>query len=73
MQPFDPPGFLNDFSSSQKAEWSAIVSQWLDRAQKGDPAANDGPRGQFFNRLTNTPSGPTAVAKVAWNAFPRQV
>jgi phosphatidylserine/phosphatidylglycerophosphate/cardiolipin synthase-like enzyme len=70
---FDPPGFLNDLSDAQKEQWSQIVANWLDRAREGRPDRNDGPRGQFFNPLTNPPADNAQVAVISWNAFPRQV
>jgi phosphatidylserine/phosphatidylglycerophosphate/cardiolipin synthase-like enzyme len=70
---FDPPGLLNDMNPAEKAEWSRLISGWLDEAQQGNPADNDGPRGQFFNPLTNPPAADKRVAVIAWNAFPRQV
>ena len=73
MTRFDPPGFLDDFTEAEKERWSATVSGWLDRARAGNPAGNDGPRGQFFNALTNPPAGDAQVAVISWNAFPRQV
>ena len=73
MARFDPPGFLDDFTEAEKERWSATVSGWLDRARAGNPAGNDGPRGQFFNALTNPPAGDAQVAVISWNAFPRQV
>ena len=72
MARIDPPGFLDDFSDAQKDQWSEIVSGWLDDARQGNPAENDGPRGQFFNPLTNPPGADTQVAIISWNAFPRQ-
>ena len=73
MNSFDPPGFLDDMDATQKAQWSRIVSNWLDRARAGNPNDNDGPRAQFFNPLTNPPGDNPQVAVIAWNAFPRQV
>jgi phosphatidylserine/phosphatidylglycerophosphate/cardiolipin synthase-like enzyme len=70
---FDPPGFLDDLSNAEKDQWSQIVSDWLDDARQGNPNQNDGPRGQFFNPLTNPPTDDKRVAVIAWNAFPRQV
>ena len=73
MNRFDPPGFLDDLSDAQKDQWSQIVANWRDRAREGRPDRNDGPRGQFFNSLTNPPADNAQVAVISWNAFPRQV
>ncbi len=73
MARFDPPGFLDDFSEAEGDQWSGIISQWLDDAHAGNPAENDGPRGQFFNALSNPPAADAQVAVISWNAFPRQI
>ncbi len=73
MNRFAPPGFLDDLNDDQQEQWSQVVSNWLDRARAGRPDRNDGPRGQFFNALTNPPEDDQQVAVIAWNAFPRQV
>src|SRR5262245_28188934 len=69
----DPPGFLEDFTEAQKDGWSQKVSGWLDRAQRGRPSNNDGPRKQFFNPLKQAPGPDATVAVISWNAFPRQI
>ncbi|GAB7552250.1 hypothetical protein NRB_17520 [Novosphingobium sp. 11B] len=73
MQRLDPPGHLDDFDEQQKDAWSAQISAWLDRAQAGSPAENDGPRTQFFNPLHQPPGAGAQVAVISWNAFPRRV
>ncbi|HEY0071252.1 MAG TPA: phospholipase D-like domain-containing protein, partial [Chloroflexia bacterium] len=73
MNRFDPPGFLDDLSDPQIDQWSQGVSGWLDEAKQGRPEENDGPRGQFFNPLTDPPAQDAQVAVISWNAFPRQV
>lgn len=70
---FNPPGFLDDMTDAQKDAWSNKISGWLDRAQRGKPAINDGPRDQFFNALRHPPATDAQVAIISWNAFPRQV
>lgn len=73
MNRFDTPGFVADLTEEQQNQWSDIISAWLDQAQAGDPASNDGPRRQFFNALKNPPAADQAVKVISWNAFPRRV
>jgi hypothetical protein len=74
---FDPPGFLGDLNQVQHQQWSDFVSSQLDAARSRDGSdfglANDGPRLQFFNPLTDPPD-PDAIEKdISWSAFPRLV
>ncbi len=70
---FDPPGFVDDLTEHQKDVWHAQVVEWLASVRRGDAAANDGPRGQFFNAIETPPDDDAQVATISWNAFPRQV
>lgn len=76
MERFDPPGFLEDFNAEQKQAWSETVSAWFNRAKAGRPAANDGPRAQFFNPLTDPVEPgdvPDPPAAISWKAFPNNI
>src|SRR6266850_3318659 len=63
---FDPPGFVDDLSDSQKQAWSDWVSTRLDASQAGNP-----PRPQFFNPVTKPPATDAIEKDISWTAFPR--
>ncbi|GAQ90897.1 hypothetical protein KFL_006990030 [Klebsormidium nitens] len=73
---FDPPGFVDDLTSAaEKRGWSDWISRQMDRAVKGTPSRNDGPRRQFLNpSKPSTPLvEPVTYKDISWTAFPRQV
>jgi hypothetical protein len=75
MQKFDPPGFLNDLSETEQAAWSDWISQQIDEAAAGQPAAFDfdAPRPRFFNAISTPASADAAEKDITWSAFPRRV
>ena len=75
LKSFDPPGFVDDLSESQKAAWSDWVSEQIDDARAGAPGAppSGGPRSQFFNPIQNPPAGDAVERDISWRAFPRVV
>lgn len=75
LKRFDPPGFVDDLSESQKTAWSDWVSEQLDDARAGAPGGppSGGPRDQFFNPLKNPPGADAVERDISWTAFPRIV
>jgi hypothetical protein len=65
---FDPPGFLDDLTPDQKPQWSAFISQTIDSEMIGSFSG-----GHHFYNATATDPGPTTMAEVSWNAFPRRM
>jgi hypothetical protein len=75
MTEFDPPGFLNDLNTGQRAAWSQWVSDRFDEVAAGDPERflNDAPRPRFFNPLRSPPAADAQERDISWTAFPRIV
>lgn len=70
---FDPPGHLDDLSPAHRQAWHAWISKQMDEVQIGTPAANDGPRTQFFNEAKTQASADAVTEEISWPAFPRQI
>lgn len=72
---FDPPGFLDDFTSEQADAWHRFISDSIDGAITGFPAECqfDAPRAQFFNQTKTGTDADAVEADIAWTAFPRNV
>lgn len=72
---FDPPGFLDEFDSDQKALWSRWISRRINAAIKGRPdkVANDSPRAQFYNAVETDTADDQQILVIRWTAFPRNV
>jgi hypothetical protein len=75
LNPFDPPGHLDDLSVEDKTAWSTWISDSIDEAVAGYPDQFDfdGPRKQFYNPMRVETAPDAETASVTWTAFPKQV
>ena len=75
MTSIDPPGFLDDLNTAQKALWSQWISDRIDDCRTGEPQLYDfdAPRPRFFNPLTTAPAADATEKDITWTAFPRVV
>src|SRR5215213_5209342 len=72
LRAYDPPGGLPEFPEidGQLEAWSAAVSHWFDESilvqhkRLGDQPC------QYYNALTDPPSGAVLDQEIVWNAFP---
>jgi len=64
---FDPPGFLDDFTTAQKKQWSAFISDRIDL----EMAAAEGHH--FYNPTKEDTAADVQTAEISWTAFPRIV
>nr|QKW93918.1 hypothetical protein [Vitiosangium cumulatum] len=72
---FDPPGFLDDFTASQRQAWSEFISDSIDGAIRGfpDQLEFDGPREQFYNPLKTDTADDAQELDITWTGFPKQI
>ncbi len=74
LQRFDPPGLLDDFTDTQREQWSHAVSGWIDgnvKAVAEQYFDHDTGKVQFFNETSSeAPGGPFLDQPIVWSAFP---
>jgi hypothetical protein len=72
LEAYDPPGHLTDFDGidGQREQWSRAVSNWFDSAAARQAEHLRGQRCQYFNQLTDPPTGPALEQEIVWNGFP---
>lgn len=71
LSKFDPPGFLDDLTDTQKEAWSKKMNNYFERARSGQNY--DGVCEQFYNPTKTETDSDAASVDITWTAFPRRI